>query len=292
MRMGDILRSIDDEPLDYRLGCSALLCEHLLSTSMRPIVLKLTRPSSTNCHNLNNFHIHHSSYYKQHHDSTSQAHTSTPTLNDKVLKSNTKSSKVNNVDPVSLVLSVDIAELSVLLLHHHQLFAYAMLQGISLNMSKSPPGGIMSKNTNSNTSSDSSVYSRQTNTGGEPTSGQEAQEEIGSISCSASLQYLNVLDLTPQGLKHRDVIARPQGLMNRSQHAEFQPILKLDFKSDNGVSDLNVSLSFPHCMCVFVEHIECLMIYKQNPFIYMFTNYHSHKPHFTPLYISIVNLNV
>jgi hypothetical protein len=243
VRVGDILRSIDDEPLDYRLGCSAVICEHLLSSSNRPVVLKLTRPHPSLAHNLNDKNVLHSSFY----------HTFREKYDHKLKKARAEASNAKNqnmkryVERISLVLSVEVADLSVLLLHHHQLFAYAMLQGISLNLSRSPPGGINAKKKRKKLSGDANDrYMSYCAEDEELMMGEEAQEEEeeeaqnGSMSCSGSLQYLNVLDLSPQGIKHRDVVARPPHRSHLATSPEAQNMLKLDFKSDKGVAELNV----------------------------------------------------
>ncbi len=191
----DIILAVDNHSLDNSLSCSIALVEHLIRKAKRPLLFRFRR--------------------------TVQAPFSSPTLSDEQHFQSTSVSKTkeneleqirySNIKPrVSLNVTVNIGEVSILLLHDHKLFVFVELRDVATLCQSKAIGN----------------------------------ELVASIS----IHKVFVLDLTPQGTKHRDVLRPADSITG--------PMISIEFKSTDVSTDLKVQSFFPHLpVVVFFMYI-------------------------------------
>jgi len=194
VKVGDWVLAVSGQPLDP--GCSPQVLAKLLETSAKPLALGLERSSSSSSATTN---------ARARPQSPSLHPTATPSSSSSsaVLTSPSSPTKVSSTLS-SLDLSVNLVQGSLLLLHGGALFSFARLDqvGASLRL------GAASNETRNLQSSDAIRASRSGSTGGE-SHANGGSSGGGDLSATATVQALHLLDLTPQGAKHRDVIRPP-----------------------------------------------------------------------------------
>jgi Zn finger protein HypA/HybF involved in hydrogenase expression len=109
-----------------------------------------------------------------------------------------------------LSMSIEIGQLSILALHRHQLFAFVALDEVTVACSA-----------------------------GEPVHHSDVDVDRSTTHClsaSSSVKCIRIMDLTPQGCKHRDVLRPPDDLSS--------PMLVVDVKSLNKTTCLKVRVLY------------------------------------------------
>jgi len=182
---GDVILAVDNHSLENTLSCSIALVEHLIRKAKRPLLLRFRR--------------------------TTQPPTSTSTQSDvpsgpHLINTYSKKEemefvqiKPSNAKPhVSLSVTLNVGEVSILLLHDHKLFVFVELRDVA-------------------------TVCR---------SGDRSKANGNEMVASISINKIFVLDLTPQGLKHRDVLRPAESISG--------PMISIEFNSTDVKTDLKV----------------------------------------------------
>ena len=191
VKVGDWVLAVSGQPLDP--GCSPQVLAKLLETSAKPLALGLERGPPSNSSRAGNAVDATTSSYLPH----SAARLSSSAL----VSPPTSSSSLSSSSLSSLDLSVNLVQGSLLLLHGGALFSFARLDQVAASLRL---GAACNQSKDAGNSYNSSSHSGSTSGDGHGNT-----SNGGDLSVTATMQAAHLLDLTPQGAKHRDVIRPP-----------------------------------------------------------------------------------